>query len=362
MSAWSFWPWNTIPQQADHQPSQAEEIQTPPGSAVVVVSAAEAEHLLIAAARSGNSEAFARLVDLHQRAVYRQALNMVHNADDAADITQDVFMAAWSGLPKYRGDAAFSTWLHTITYHQSLHFIESQRNRLTALSQFASEQMEKLSNAWTQLQAHLAEQQWQQHIRDQIELLPQKYRSVLILRHQQELSYEEIAEQLTIPISNVKTRLFRARTMLAERLQEMSFSARQSTELLAERLQEMGINARMSGEQIVEHLQTIGVNVRMNGEQLAERLQAIGINARMNGEQLAERLQTIGINARMNGEQIAERLQEISVNARQSKEQFAEKFQILSTAARESSEHLSENIATEVAHIGMMLQGHLEQA
>ena len=195
------------------------------------------ERALINAACAGDQDAFAQLVERHRRAVYRLAYRMVHDSDEAADIEQDVFLAAWRGLPNFRGDAQLSTWLHTITYHRCLRSLEAQHNRVAAVTQFASSQMERLANAWSTMQASLAEQQWCQSMQEQIDRLPVKYRMVLLLRHLQEQSYEEIAQNLAMPLSNVKTHLFRARAMLRERLQELEAARDANIATFSERLQ-----------------------------------------------------------------------------------------------------------------------------
>jgi RNA polymerase sigma-70 factor, ECF subfamily len=177
------------------------------------------ENALIAAARSGDQRAFTALVDTHYTQVYGLACRTVRDPDEAAEIAQDVFLAAWRNLGSFRGEARFGTWLYRITYRRCLQSIEAQQNRLAALRQFAALHLERLANEWSEMQASVAEQEWSMAIREQINALPVKYQMVLFLRHFQDLTYEEIAQQLTIPISTVKTHLFRARAMLRDRLQ-----------------------------------------------------------------------------------------------------------------------------------------------
>ncbi len=222
MPLWESWPWA---RESESTASEDERSDDGVESAATFVAASAVDHAeeeaLITAARAGDQDAFARLVDMHRGNVLRLAYRMVHDTDEADDISQDVFMAAWRGLTNFRGDSQLGTWLYTITYHRCLRSIETHRNRVNALSTFASSQMERLSNAWSSMQANLAEQQWCQEMQEQIDRLPVKYRMVLMLRHLNDLSYEEISQTLTIPLSNVKTQLFRARAMLRERLQEL---------------------------------------------------------------------------------------------------------------------------------------------
>lgn len=180
------------------------------------------EHDLIVAARAGNEDAFEELVAHHYPQVFGLAVRTMRDPDEAAEIAQDVFLAAWRGLGSFREESRLSTWLYRITYRRCLQSIEARQDRVGALGQMASLHFERLANAWSDMQANLAEQEWCQAIRDQIDALPVKYRMVLLMRHWQDLTYEEISLQMTLPISTVKTHLFRARQMLRERLQTVS--------------------------------------------------------------------------------------------------------------------------------------------
>lgn len=208
----------------DAAPAESEAIESesvlPPEPREIALAH---EAALIAAACKGDQAAFGELMDAHYTHVFGLACRTVRDPDEAAEITQDVFWAAWRSLATFRGEARFGTWLYRITYRRCLQSIEAHQNRLAALTQFASLHLERMANEWSEMQANLAEQEWCQAIREQVDALPVKYQAVLLLRHFQELSYEEIAQQLTIPISSVKTQLFRARALLRERLQQVEF-------------------------------------------------------------------------------------------------------------------------------------------
>jgi RNA polymerase sigma-70 factor (ECF subfamily) len=219
------------------------------------------DQALIEKARLGDESAFELLVERYQWMVFRVALKIVHDTDDAADITQDTFFAAWKSLPGYRSEASLGTWLHTIAYHRSLRVLSQKRNRMTGLTQFASDQMSRLANAWSTMQAHMAEQQWMQTIYEQIESLPAKYRNILTLRHIQEQSYEEISKTLAISINNVKTQLFRARAMLRERIQGLEGMAHYRSSVLGGQLQEVADIARQQGEIFEEYMQDLASDV-----------------------------------------------------------------------------------------------------
>jgi RNA polymerase sigma-70 factor, ECF subfamily len=181
------------------------------------------ERALVERSRGGDQDAFAVLVRLHQRQVYTLALRMLRDGEEASEATQEVFLAAWQALRGYRGDARFSTWLYRIAYNHCLRLVEQRKRHAAARAELAAESARALSPAGA-LSAHHAadaEREMRETVRDQIASLPPKYRLVVILRHLQELSYEEIAEIMRVPIGTVKTHLFRARAMLKERLDDL---------------------------------------------------------------------------------------------------------------------------------------------
>lgn len=187
-----------------------------------VRSPAQTEELaLVARSRAGDQDAFGVLVRLHQRQVYSLALHMLRNPEEASEAAQEVFLAAWQGLHTFRGDARFSTWLHRITYNHCLRVVEQRRRDAVARTELTTEYAldHDPATALSAIHARDAERQMRERVRGEIANLPAKYRAVLVLRHLQELSYEEMAEVMRVPIGTVKTQLFRARSMLKDRLE-----------------------------------------------------------------------------------------------------------------------------------------------
>jgi RNA polymerase sigma-70 factor (ECF subfamily) len=186
------------------------------------VSPAEAElddTALVAASKIGNQDAFAILVQRHQRRVFNLVFRTLQNYEEANEVTQDAFFSAWQGLPSFRGDARFSTWLYRIAYNCALKQLE-QRKRDNAIQ--SAIQAEPLDNN-DQIDAELEAHDRQAIVREHLLTLPAKYRVVLILRHLQEMTYEEMAEILTMPIGTIKTHLFRARNLLKQRLEAFEY-------------------------------------------------------------------------------------------------------------------------------------------
>ena len=171
---------------------------------------------LVKASQQGDQDAFATLMQRHQRRVFNLVLRMLQDYEEASEVTQEAFLAAWMGLPSFRGEARFATWLYRIAYNCALKKLEQRKRERYLWAAIEAEQIleevNKQAEDTLELRAHQA------IVREQLEKLPTKYRIVLTLRHIQEMTYEDMADNLTLPIGTIKTHLFRARHLLKERL------------------------------------------------------------------------------------------------------------------------------------------------
>src|SRR5579884_3839660 len=176
---------------------------------------------LVKASQQGDQDAFALLVQRHQRRVFNISLRMLQDYEEASEVTQEAFLAAWQGLSSFRGEARFSTWLYRIAYNCCLKQLELRKREKALQAAIQAEHLldhtDKDERASMVLEVH----DCQNLVREQLSMLPAKYRVVLVLRHLQEMTYEEMAEILTMPIGTIKTHLFRARNLLKERLQTL---------------------------------------------------------------------------------------------------------------------------------------------
>lgn len=177
---------------------------------------------LVDASRAGDQNAFAILVQRHQRRVFTLVFRMLQQYEEANEVTQDAFFAAWQGLSSFRGDARFSTWLYRIAYNCALKQLEQRKRDYTLQAAMQEMQMNDDERIGAEIEAH----DRQAFVREHLATLPAKYRVVLILRHLQEMTYEEMAEILTMPIGTIKTHLFRARNLLKERLEAFEYEWR----------------------------------------------------------------------------------------------------------------------------------------
>jgi RNA polymerase sigma-70 factor, ECF subfamily len=207
----------------EHSVQSTQSIRMPLTGAVS--STAEQDDLqLIAASKGGDQDAFAQLVQRYQRRVFNLVYRMLQQYEEANETTQETFLAAWQGLPAFRGDARFATWLYRIAYNCSLKQLE-QRKRDKALQVALEAEQDNAKLTDTEMDVR----DRQALVREHLSHLPAKYRIVLILRHLQDMTYEEMAEILTMPIGTIKTHLFRARNLLKERLQALDRESNMGT-------------------------------------------------------------------------------------------------------------------------------------
>ena len=221
----NFWSWFLLKldMQEEQMPFSARAIESCPPAlpqSQATWQESEGEEDLIRQSCQGDQDAFAVLVRNHQRRAFALAFRMLNNYDEAAEAVQEAFLAAWQGLHTFRGEARFSTWLYRVVYHCCLRVLE-QRRRDTRDLDAATAQAEHRAvlEAGQEIPSLVTDRERQESIQEAINTLPGKYRAVLILRHLQELTYEEIAQVLNLPVGTIKTHLFRARNLLKERLQ-----------------------------------------------------------------------------------------------------------------------------------------------
>lgn len=169
---------------------------------------------LVRAAAEGDQDAFAQLVALHEKRVYALAVRMTGRQEDASDVAQEAFLAAWRGLPSFRGEAGFATWLYRLTANAAIdHLRRSRRQRSEASLDDGELGLDAVDPAPTP-QEQAESESLREAVRWGMGELSREHRQVLELREYRELSYEEIAGQLGVDLGTVKSRLSRARGAL----------------------------------------------------------------------------------------------------------------------------------------------------
>ncbi len=165
-------------------------------------------------AAGGDEDAFAQLVGLHEKKVYGLALRMCGNPEDAADAAQEAFLAAWKGLPRFRGEAGFSTWLYRLTSNAAIdHLRRVKRQRGEVSLAGGGPGLDAVDNAPSP-QAQAEETELREAVAEGLSMLSEDHRQALLLRELRGLSYEEIASELRVDLGTVKSRISRARGSL----------------------------------------------------------------------------------------------------------------------------------------------------
>jgi len=181
--------------------------------------AVAAEAALIARARRGDNDAFDDLVRLHLPRVWAVVWRMLRQRQDTEDVVQEVFLAAFQGLPGYRGEARLSTWLHRIAVSRAINHLQRAEERASRARVQLDDVLDGLPIAAgpgaSPLQA-LQAGELQRRLAECLEKLPGPFRAILALRDVDEAPYEGIAATLGIALGTVRSRLARARLALRQ--------------------------------------------------------------------------------------------------------------------------------------------------
>jgi RNA polymerase sigma-70 factor (ECF subfamily) len=172
---------------------------------------------LIRAALDGEQDAYKRLMRKYQSAIYHLIVRMIGYQPEADDLTQEAFIKAFGSLASFNDEFAFSTWLYKIATNNCIDFLRKRKLKTFSIDKPVDregEQHYEIPDSTYRPDRHLLASQRTRAIQSAIDRLPEKYRIVIVMRHQQEKSYEEIAEELGLPLGTVKAHIFRAREML----------------------------------------------------------------------------------------------------------------------------------------------------
>ncbi len=174
----------------------------------------EEERVWIRQAIAGDHEAFTRLVEVYQIPVYNLAYRMLGDAKEAEDAAQETFLRAYTRLSTYQTDKKFSSWLLAIASHYCIDRL--RRRRFTWLSLDELPPLNQTADEHNHPEKAAIQQEERDEVRKLLNRLPPQYRAAVILRYWYELSYREIAEVMGTTESAIKSRLYRAREMLAQ--------------------------------------------------------------------------------------------------------------------------------------------------
>lgn len=186
---------------------------------------AQADYELVQAAINGDQMAYAQLMDRYRESIYYMMLKMVKNTDDADDLTIEAFGKAFNRLEQYSPSFAFSTWLFKIASNNCIDFIRKKRIQVTSMDTgIKTDDGEVMyidaKSSTKDPEETIMQKQKFAHMRELVERLKPRYRILVEKRYFEELSYEEIAQELNLPLGTVKAQLFRARDFLANMMEK----------------------------------------------------------------------------------------------------------------------------------------------
>jgi len=194
-----------------------------------------ADDELVRAARSGDLDAFRLLVQNHQSRIFSLALRLVRNRAEAEDMAQEAFIRIYRGLPSFRGDSAFTTWMTRValnTFHRHLSRLPRPAESIDAVADEDRPPVE-LPDTAEGPEAGAASAQQARRVRRLVAQLPSPFRETLTIFYLQERSVEEAAKALNVSTGTLKSRLFRGREMLLRLWQEAAGGAAAAREASA---------------------------------------------------------------------------------------------------------------------------------
>lgn len=183
----------------------------------------ELDQVLVERAQKGDKRAFELLVIKYQRKLGRLLSRLIRDPAEVEDVTQEAFVKAYRALGSFRGDSAFYTWLYRIGINTAKNYLVALGRRAPTSTPFDSEEAETFDDG-DQLrdvntpEAELMSKQIARTVNESMAALPEELRTAITLREIEGLSYEEIATVMACPIGTVRSRIFRAREAIAERL------------------------------------------------------------------------------------------------------------------------------------------------
>lgn len=186
----------------------------------------EIDQQLVERAQHGDKRAFELLVVKYQRKLGRLLSRFIRDAAEVEDVAQEAFIKAYRALPTFRGDSAFYTWLYRIGINTAKNYLVARGRRAPTTTEYDSEEAESFEDGEllrdvNTPEAELMSKQIANTVNETMAELPEELRMAITLREIEGLSYEDIATIMNCPIGTVRSRIFRARETIAERLRPM---------------------------------------------------------------------------------------------------------------------------------------------
>src|SRR3954454_24378748 len=214
----------------------------------------EIDRQLVERAQRGDKRAFELLVEKYQRKLGRLLSRFIRDQAEVEDVTQEAFIKAYRALPAFRGDSAFYTWLYRIGINTAKNYLMAMGRRAPTSTEVEAEEAEGFEEG-EQLrdintpESVLLSNEIAETVNSTIEQLPEELRTAIQLREIEGMSYEDIAQVMNCPIGTVRSRIFRAREAIAERLRPLLGTRKDKRRKGYER-QDLGVDGRRAGRQL----------------------------------------------------------------------------------------------------------------
>lgn len=186
----------------------------------------EVDQQLVVRAQHGDQQAFGLLVSKYQRKLARLLSRLIRDPAEVEDVAQETFIKAYRALGSFRGDSAFYTWLYRIGINTAKNYLVSQGRRAPTRTEFDSKEAESFEEGELLRDNNTPERillskQIGETVNSAMEALPEELRTAITLREIEGMSYEDIAKMMDCPIGTVRSRIFRAREAVAEKLRPL---------------------------------------------------------------------------------------------------------------------------------------------
>jgi len=225
------------------------------GDLVSAIGIRSQEAAIVAELKAGSEEAYAWLIGEFQQPVYGLVYRIVNDPSDAADTTQEVFLKVFRGMKHFHGESSLKTWIYRIALHEAANrrrWWFRHKAQETSIEPSEDERFavgeEALTDRGDSPFDNVAHREVQQHVEEALRKVPEPYRTTLVLRDLEEMSYEEIAEVLEVSLGTVKSRLTRGREALKQRL----------AKYVREAGNELGISPSASSKSPGDQLPSVG--------------------------------------------------------------------------------------------------------
>lgn len=184
----------------------------------------QVDYALVQRAIGGDQAAFKTLFDKYKQPLYFHILKLVKDREIIEDLLQEIFLKAFDNIASFNPDYAFSTWLYRITTNHSIDYLRKKKLKTFSIHDPIrtkdGEMSIELEDEGRSTDDLIVRKQRSQILREALDSLPDKYRDIIKMRHVEELSYQEIADILDLPLGTVKAHIFRARELLYKYLKD----------------------------------------------------------------------------------------------------------------------------------------------